>query len=128
MVPVFATLDLLHDGNLLSAIEIDKKRRWRMTQVVPMGGRLIIERMSCTVGSNPRSWGQSKQEEVFVRLNINDGIVAMPNCQSGPGQSCPLKKFLEAVSEKVERAGSFNEKCGLEKDAPRRITFLKQGV
>jgi acid phosphatase len=86
-----------------------------------MGGRIIFERMSC---KNPKS----PSDETFVRININDGIVAVPNCHDGPGHSCSLAKFLSMVASNAEKAGDFSSRCGLSQDAPKSISFLHQDL
>ena len=79
-----------------------------------MGGRIIFELLSCDDG------------EKYVRLNINDGITAIPDCESGPGKSCPLAEFATRTKRKGEEVGDFKELCGLDEGAAERITFLRQ--
>jgi acid phosphatase len=92
---------------------IKKDRIWKTSQVTPMGGRVIFERLGCG-------------EDVYVRLNINDGIVALPGCSSGPGSSCPFEEFLRHVKRREKEVGDFREVCGLPKSAADRITFMWQ--
>lgn len=100
-----------------------------------MGGRIIFERLVCPAPTD--CWSNAPfypnhvycappTEDVFLRVHVNDGIVAIPNCDSGPGRSCPLDGFMERVRRKGEHAGSFAKVCGLNNDAPERITFLHQ--
>lgn len=100
-----------------------------------MGGRIIFERLAYLRTTD--CWSNAPfypnhvyctqpEEEVFVRVNVNDGIVAIPGCEGGPGGSCPLDGFLTRVKEMGEKAGDFRERCGLSPDAPDRITFLHQ--
>lgn len=105
-----------------------------------MGGRIIFERLSCSspasaspssLSSSPASSGKDHENEkdtenVFLRINVNDGIVALPGCDSGPGRSCPLQSFLEIVRKRGEEVGNFGSVCGLPPDAADRITFLHQ--
>jgi acid phosphatase len=79
-----------------------------------MGARVTLERLSC-----------SEYDEPFVRTRINDGIISLPFCKSGPGGSCPLGQFMEHVRQRREEVGDFATKCGLEEDAGH-ITFLHQ--
>lgn len=117
MIPTFNMLDLFHDEEPLPSTHVAHRRSWRTSQVVPMGGRLVIERLSCSTASS---------HSIFVRLNVNDGIVAMPGCISGPGSSCPLDKFIEIMDQKLSQAVDFRTMCGLPKNAPDSITFLHQ--
>lgn len=84
-----------------------------------MGGRIVFERMTCSPTKN-------KNGGIFVRFNVNDGIVALPGCQSGPGHSCPLDHFMEHVKERGVLGGDFREVCGLGSEVADRPTFLKQ--
>jgi acid phosphatase len=115
IIPVLATLKLLDDGAKLPTDRVLRDRKWRTSQVVPMGGRIAFERMQCDGGRG-----------AFVRLNINDGLVAVPGCVDGPNLSCSLGRFLKYVDDKVAAAGDFKAKCGLGREAPRHITFLHQ--
>lgn len=115
---MMTALDVINDEHL-PVTHIKHDRKWRKSQVSPMGGRVILELLSC------RPNNTSKPEK-FVRLNINDGITALPDCQSGPGQSCPLAAFAARTQKKGAEAGDFVKLCGLDDSAADRITFLHQ--
>ena len=112
---MITTLDVINDEQHLPTTHIKHDRKWRKSQVSPMGGRIILELLSC-----------DEAEEKFVRLNINDGITALPDCQTGPGKSCPLSAFAARTKKRGEDAGDFAELCGLDEGAADRITFLHQ--
>lgn len=116
---MITALDVITDEQHLPTTYIDHDRKWRKSQVSPMGGRIIFELLSCNA-SNDSPKGQ------YVRVNINDGITALPDCQSGPGKSCPLADFAARTKKKGEDAGDFGELCGLDEGAADRITFLHQ--
>lgn len=80
-----------------------------------MGARVTLERMSCSAGN----------DEFYVRVNINDRIMPLPFCKSGPGESCPLGRFVDYVRQRKAEVGDFTEICGLQGD-PGSITFLHQ--
>ncbi|KAF2458235.1 3-phytase B precursor [Lineolata rhizophorae] len=124
MVMLLAALDVFRDEEHLPVTHEDTERKWRTSQVTPMGGRIILERLSCEADALEDQ--RNGEMEVFVRLNINDGIVALPGCESGPGKSCPLDQFLNMVASRGKEVGSFAEMCSLSQDAPDRITFLHQ--
>lgn len=119
---MIAALNLLPSESHLPITHVDRNRTWRTSQVTPMGGRIIFERLVC--GKSSSAAGTVK--DAYVRINVNDGIVALPGCDSGPGHSCPLSKFLERVKRRGEEVGDFREVCGLGPDSPDRITFLHQ--
>ena len=85
-----------------------------------MGGRTIFEMLSCKAQEEP---GTSSK---YVRININDGITAIPGCDKGPGSSCPLEEFAARTKRKGEDVGDFRKRCGLGEDAAQKITFLHQ--
>jgi acid phosphatase len=112
-------LDIFPENKDLPVDRLVTARNWRTSQITPMGGRVIFERLACSEASNG-------PEKSYVRVNVNDGIVEIPHCGTGPGSSCPLEQFVALVSQRGEETGDFNEKCGLPKDSPDRITFLHQ--
>ncbi|KAF2689583.1 phosphoglycerate mutase-like protein [Lentithecium fluviatile CBS 122367] len=119
IAPMITALDIITDPKHLPTTRVQHDRKWRKSQVSPMGGRTIFELLSC---GHKDETGPAK----YVRININDGITAIPGCESGPGSSCPLKDFVTRTKEKGEEAGDFREKCGLSEEAADRITFLHQ--
>lgn len=148
---MLAALDIMHSTSLLPVTHRPAFRKWRTSQVVPMSGRIVFERLTCSPDDistrasaaftskhhkhreNRPGLDQASLQEfgteigTFVRININDGIVALPGCSnSGPGSSCPLDEFLAHVRSRGEEVGDFRELCGLGPDAPGRITFLHQ--
>ena len=151
---MLAALDIMPSPSLLPVTHREKSRKWRTSDVVPMSGRIIFERLACfsdnensdqrgATGQKTRLLKHSHesrqhhlqqsqldnlaQNATFIRININDGIVALPSCSnSGPGSSCPLEEFLAHVRRRGEEVGDFRELCGLGPGAPDRITFLHQ--
>lgn len=120
IVPMLAALGIFEDDRDLPVDKIMWDRKWKTSQVTPMGGRIIFERLSCASKSGPSG------REIFIRFNVNDGIVPLPGCSQGPGGSCPLNSFMEHVKKRGEIAGDFRKTCGLPEDAPDRPTFLRQ--
>ncbi len=148
---MISALDLFPSSTNLSINHVDNERSWRTSQITPMGGRIIFERLLCPSpspllsssspassststsnrASNPTNHYSQHDEDdegnkVFIRINVNDGIVAIPTCHSGPGSSCPLDALLEMVHRRGKGVGNFREVCRLGEDAADRITFLHQ--
>ncbi|KAF2830200.1 phosphoglycerate mutase-like protein [Ophiobolus disseminans] len=119
IAPMITALDIINDEVHLPITHIEHQRKWRKSQVCPMGGRIIFELLSC------RKKGVDGEEK-FVRLNINDGITALPDCQSGPGRSCPLGQFAARTKRRGEEVGDFRQLCGVDADQAEGITFLHQ--
>ncbi|KAL4794351.1 histidine phosphatase superfamily [Aspergillus venezuelensis] len=122
----------VHDGDIspfLDALDIFKNKKydpelpithrakdriWRTSTAMPMGGRIILERMTCQTSSNGAS-----RHGPFVRVNINDKIVPLQYCKSGPGSSCPLAEFSAHVVRRGREVGEFEEQAS-ESRNPRR--------
>ncbi|KAK3629126.1 hypothetical protein LTR56_018247 [Elasticomyces elasticus] len=139
IIPMLAALDLLPDQVDLPISHLSRNRTFRTSDIVPMGGRIIFERLACPAAQacwNKADYGypnmvfcepyDAGKEDYFVRINVNDGIVALPGCDSGPGSSCPLAEFMQRVKQRGDQAGNFKETCGLRKDAKGGISFLHQ--
>ncbi|KAL9030929.1 MAG: hypothetical protein Q9196_001003 [Gyalolechia fulgens] len=122
IVPMVAALDLFPSQEHLPVTHRPKSRQWQTSQIVPMNGRIIFERLSCkSPATNTDTGGRP-----FIRIIMNDGVIALPDCNSGPGSSCPLEDFLALVRRRGKEVGDFRGICGLGDDAPARISFLHQ--
>ncbi|KAL8693879.1 MAG: hypothetical protein Q9218_001388 [Villophora microphyllina] len=126
IVPMLAALDIFPSKTHLPVTHREKNQAWKMSQVVPMNGRVILERLTCEPSSKDRGGDPRQLQRHHVRINVNDGIIALPNCSSGPGASCPLQDFLAIVQERGREVGNFRKMCGVREDSPGRITFLHQ--
>ncbi|KAH8431548.1 histidine phosphatase family protein [Aspergillus melleus] len=125
IAPFLTALDIMKDPRYdpsLPITHIARDRKWRTSTVMPMGARIVLERMAC-----PSASVQSEEsgQDSFVRVNINDRIVPLPYCKSGPGHSCPLKEFARHVERRRSEVGDFSEVCGLEGDVGH-LGFLRQ--
>ena len=135
VIPLLTALNLFPQTPELPTSHVLHNRTWRTSDVTPMGGRIIFERLSCLAPQHCWSnepfypnhiYCEPQREDVFVRVNINDGIVAIPGCDSGPGHSCPFEEFLEHVRKRGLDFEEFGRICGLGEDAPKAVTFLHQ--
>ncbi|ETN40734.1 uncharacterized protein HMPREF1541_05014 [Cyphellophora europaea CBS 101466] len=122
IVPLLAALRILdEDGK--QELPTDRRsagRRWKTSDVVPMGGRVLFERIAC---------GHEQDSlQRFMRLSINDGIVSIPGLTTSPivPYGVPVKDFWKFVEFKLTEYGEFPEVCGLPAGAASRITFLHQ--
>lgn len=101
-----------------------------------MGGRTTLERFSCPAeiscwdnaqyGYPNHRYCEPPHNDTYVRINVNDGIVPIPDCNDGPGGGCSLDLFLERIKKRGEEIEPFDRICGLDEKAPKGITFLHQ--
>lgn len=110
----FATaLGIINQDDPLPYDRVEFYKFFSTNGVVPMGGRLIHERMSCYNATNDST-------ESYVRLFLNDQVAPHPDCSSGPGYSCPLETFLEIVAN---RTYDFATDCDLNSSVPQHVSF-----
>ncbi|KAL4904624.1 hypothetical protein BDW74DRAFT_168238 [Aspergillus multicolor] len=108
IAPFLEALDILKDPKYDPHLPMTHRatdRVWRTSSVMPMGGRITLERMTCSSMNS----GLGGEEGTFVRININDKIVPLPYCKSGPGLSCPLNEFTAHVARRNVEVGDFGE-------------------
>lgn len=125
IVPLLATLGILDETGKEQMLPNDRMkagRRWRMSDVVPMGGRLVFEKVTCDNTGLGRNLRRS-----YVRLFINDGIVDLEKSAVGAGLSmgAGMNQWVDMVQRKGQHFGDFGQVCGLPADAPGEITFLR---
>ncbi|KIW17291.1 hypothetical protein PV08_04482 [Exophiala spinifera] len=125
IIPVMATLQILNEQVMLQELpttHMKTDRRWRTSDVVPMGGRLIFERIACQTGS------ETAGMEHFVRLFVNDGLMKLPGLRATKHieHGVRLDDFQDFVSSRKQIFGDFREVCSLPEDSPDRISFLHQ--
>ncbi|GMF07347.1 unnamed protein product [Ambrosiozyma monospora] len=105
-------LGLFDDEPQMDVKEIDFKRSFKTGELVPLGARLLTERLSCTSSSG--------ETETFVRLVLNDQVYPIPGCTDGPGFSCPLNDYVELTSSHIV---DYKEACDADSDAPNYVSF-----
>ncbi|KAI0366019.1 phosphoglycerate mutase-like protein [Pilatotrama ljubarskyi] len=103
----------------------DPRRTFRSSYLVSFRGYVALERVSCDsrpppsavqhiAGQISPSAGTSAHAQKFVRIRINNAVVPVPGCTTGPGSSCPLDAFVVYVGKRAAVAGNFIERCGLQ--------------
>lgn len=125
IIPLLSTLGVLDESKGVAILPNNRRktdRKWRTSDVTPMGGRLVFERVTC---SNTGVYKNLRRS--YVRLFINDGIVDLEKSMLGGGlaSSVGMTQWVAMVRKKGEKFGDFKETCGLADDAPPRISFLQ---
>ena len=127
---MITALNVINDPQHLPATHISHARKFLNSQFSPMCGLIILEVLSCKANRSSSARVKPQENAVFydrfVRLNINDGITPLPDCNSGPGQSCPLSHFVARTERRGGEVGDFKEVCRLEEGDAEAIFFLKQ--
>ncbi|KAG0677797.1 acid phosphatase pho5 [Pichia californica] len=100
------------DGDL-PVDHVDFYKFYSVSEIIPMGGRLITERLSCYNET-------SKEDDKFVRFLLNDQVIPFPNCSSGPGYSCPLDSYAEIIESQLL---DFPELCAQNTSTPLYTSF-----
>ncbi|KAI3406432.2 hypothetical protein KGF56_000913 [Candida oxycetoniae] len=79
------------------------------SSIVPQGARIYTEKFSCS--------GES-----YVRYLVNDAVIPIQSCATGPGFSCKLDDFEEYVNGNIGDS-NFIDDCGIEPSVPQNLTF-----
>jgi acid phosphatase len=122
IVPLLAALKILDEPGPqeLPTDRMVQDRAWKTSDVVPMGGRVMFERIVCKKPS-----GHTQRH---VRLSINDGVSVLPSMRAVADvpYTMPVDAFWRFIEAKMYEFGDFTEVCGLPTSAASRITFLHQ--
>ncbi len=111
---MFSAIGLFTPSEDLPTNQFLVDNAYKSSEMVPMGTRLLVERLSCSdsiTGANG----------TYVRFNLNDAVIPLKNCTTGPGFSCPLDSYLSYMEERVDT--TYAEACGLDNGTPTNLTF-----
>ena len=89
---------------------INWTRAWKMADLIPFLGHVGMEKMSCDRGGAVSSNGKEEKFE-YVRFIANTAPRPIPDCQSGPGASCPFEQFREKIGEGARKHRDFHRVC-----------------
>lgn len=82
-------LGLFEPDHPLPADHIPFVNPYVRSHIVPQGARVYTEKLKCSNGS-------------YVRYIVNDSVIPINNCTSGPGFSCGMTEFEEIVKNRLE--------------------------
>jgi hypothetical protein len=88
----------------------DPKRTWKVSEMVPFSGRMVVERLTCrtsgiTLSSSDRVSSVKEKEErgempmrksQFVRILVNDKVMPLSFCNDGGEGICSLRRFVKS--------------------------------
>ncbi|CDO92877.1 unnamed protein product [Kluyveromyces dobzhanskii CBS 2104] len=95
-------LGLIDNGVTDYSLEqVDFQNIQQLSWVTPMGARIFTEKLKC---------GNSS----YVRYIVNDAVIPVPGCSSGPGFSCPMEDFTEYITDRL-RDVDYVSNCEVQK-------------
>ena len=83
--------------------QINYQREWKSSDFIPFLGNIAIERLECD--------SMGYDGATFVRVLVNSSPQPLPECASGPAESCPLSDFEDMVRERSELYADFSGAC-----------------
>ncbi|CDK25594.1 unnamed protein product [Kuraishia capsulata CBS 1993] len=109
IISIASAFGLYEGQDSLPVDRIEFQRSFKVSDLVPMAGHLVLERLMC--GKNE-----------YVRIIMNESVYPLPWCQTGPGFSCPLELFTEHLQEMVDN-NDYTKLCEQSK-GPQKLTFF----
>ncbi|SCV04078.1 LAMI_0H13234g1_1 [Lachancea mirantina] len=89
------TIGLFDDGKMLSANSTPfREQAFHRSWQVPQGARVYTQKYTCGNDS-------------YVRYVVNDAVIPIETCSSGPGFSCPEKEFYAYATERLQGQNFF---------------------
>jgi len=109
-----STVGLFNPDTDLDWRTIEFNNRWTTSQIVPMGTRVALERMSCKNKDDTFS--------KYVRFLVNNAVIPHDSCKSGPGFSCPLEEYIKIQKSRIP---DIHNTCGIDENykLPNALTF-----
>ncbi len=114
ITPVIAALGLLTPSSPLPTSHIAFGNPWSSSDIVPMAGHLVLERLACNATALSHAG-------TFIRAILNEAVVPFPTCQSGPGYSCPLSNYTALFTASLP---DFIATCGIPASYPQYLDFF----
>ena len=108
-VPPFVATALGIFNSSSSAVEefptdhINWARSWRMSDLIPFLGHVGMEKMTCN--------GRSGRKGEYIRVIANTAPRPIPDCQDGPGASCPMEAWVDMIANGAEKYKDYDEVC-----------------
>ena len=104
-----SALGLVEPKNDLPTDYIPFPNPYVHSSIVPQGARIYTEKYQCGADS-------------YVRYIVNDAVLPIEKCASGPGFSCKLDDFEDYINERIGDI-NFTEQCGTNSSVPQEVTF-----
>ncbi|QLL34624.1 hypothetical protein HG536_0G04860 [Torulaspora globosa] len=99
LINYIAAVGLFDNGVKLNTSYVPfRDHVYRKSWIAPQGARIYTQKFSC--------YNQS-----YVRYVVNDAVIPIESCSSGPGFSCPLEQFYDYAESRLSDI-NFSDKCG----------------
>jgi|TARA_R110002003_G_scaffold626_1_gene20871 hypothetical protein len=82
-----------------------------MSDLIPFLGHVGMEKMTCDRSGTVNKHGDDHGPREFVRFIANTAPRPIPDCQSGPGASCPFEEFRDNIGRGAEKHRDFHKVC-----------------
>ncbi|ODV97865.1 hypothetical protein PACTADRAFT_31291 [Pachysolen tannophilus NRRL Y-2460] len=109
ITPVVAAMGLLQSASHLSVDQIDFFSPFKCSQIVPMGAKVVVERLKC-----------STDGKAYARIILNDSVIPLANCSDGPGFSCEVNDYHERIIRGL-KGTTYTEVCQIDEDLPQSL-------
>lgn len=113
ITPIISALGILVPDEDLPLDYIPFGNPYSTGDIVPQGGHLTIERLSCNATA-------MSKKGTYVRLVLNEAVVPFNKCQSGPGYSCPLAQYTSILKKNLP---NYLATCKVPSSYPQSLNF-----
>ncbi|KAJ5122353.1 3-phytase B [Penicillium atrosanguineum] len=113
ITPILAAMGIATPSEDLPLDKIPFPSTYEIGNIMPMGGHLTLERMSCNATV-------ATEKGTFVRVVLNEAVVPFTSCQEGPGFSCSLANYTDMVSKMLP---DFASECKINSTVPQHLSF-----
>ncbi|KAJ5875651.1 3-phytase B [Penicillium subrubescens] len=113
ITPILAALGISSPAEDLPVDKIPFPSTYEIGDIMPMGGHLTLERMSCNATV-------ATEKGVYVRVVLNEAVVPFTSCQEGPGFSCSLANYTAMMNQILP---DFVSECKINSTLPQHLSF-----
>ncbi|OBA14049.1 hypothetical protein HANVADRAFT_54425, partial [Hanseniaspora valbyensis NRRL Y-1626] len=107
---MMAAVGLFDTGVMMNSTFEYRNTVYKKSWMTPMGARFVLENYEC---------GNSS----YVRYLINDAVVTVPNCSSGPGFSCEINDYYQYTEDRMSNITDYVTACNVTAGLPSSVSF-----
>lgn len=110
MIAIFAAIGLFRQPALDPA-RPDAGRTWRVGEMVPFSGRMIVERLQCEGVLDGADGAEGRGLTDAVRILVNDRVQPLEFCGANEDGVCSLEAFVDSQEYARNNGNGDWEKC-----------------